>query len=68
MHVWATHNYIADMIAEQFQKMSASLRLNTIMIVTVSDHRSKAANIYTQNHAFLDSIFHPDPHEIKSIA
>ena len=68
LHVWATHNYIADIIAEQFQKMSASLRLNTIMIITVSDHRSKAANIFTQNHAALDAIFHPDPLEIKNIA
>ena len=47
--------------------MSASLRLNTIMIVTVSDHRSKVANIYTQNHSHADAIFHTEPSEIKEI-
>jgi len=57
LHVWASHGYIADIIACQFEQISRSLQLDTVVIITVSDVRSRNANIFTSNREIADLIF-----------
>ena len=59
LHVWASHSYIADIIAEEFYKMSDSLRVDTLLVLTVCCKDSIAANVFTSNHEILDYIYHP---------
>ncbi len=41
LHVWASHAYIADVIHNEFNKLSAELQHNTIVMVTVSKGNSQ---------------------------
>jgi len=61
LHVWASHSYVADIVTEQFQKMSDSLRVDTLLVLTVCTSDSKAANVFTSNPAVFDYVYHSPP-------
>lgn len=61
LHVWASHSYIADIIAEEFEKMSKSLLVDTVLILTVCTSDSMAANVFTSNSSVHNCIFHSPP-------
>eukprot|EP00339_Tiarina_fusa_P023920 CAMPEP_0117014392 /NCGR_PEP_ID=MMETSP0472-20121206/11680_1 /TAXON_ID=693140 ORGANISM="Tiarina fusus, Strain LIS" /NCGR_SAMPLE_ID=MMETSP0472 /ASSEMBLY_ACC=CAM_ASM_000603 /LENGTH=176 /DNA_ID=CAMNT_0004717931 /DNA_START=1611 /DNA_END=2141 /DNA_ORIENTATION=- len=61
LHCWASHDYIADIITEEFYKMSESLRVGTLLVLTVCSEDSLPANIFTSNPAVHHNIFHTPP-------
>jgi len=61
LHVWASHSYIADIITEVFHKISNTLRVDTLLILTVCTEDSKPSNIFTSNTQIHHCIFHPPP-------
>jgi hypothetical protein len=59
--VWTTHDYIAEMIQQEFEKISDSLRTDTIVVLTICDYRSKDANVFSSNPLSIAPIFHDPP-------
>lgn len=59
LHIWATHQHVADMVEEEFWHMPQELRGNTIVVLTVCTRSSAPACVFTSNVLVQDLIFDP---------
>jgi len=65
LHVWTTHDYIADIIKTEFDKISDSLRKDTVVVLTICDYHSRHANVFSSNPLAIGPIFHVPPVVVK---
>ena len=54
LHIWASHSYIADIVASVYEKMEFYLRFNTIVMITVS--KGNSSWLYTGDPSPLPSM------------
>ena len=57
LHIWATHQHVANIVEEEFWRVPKELRGNTIVVITVCTRSSAPACVFTSNELVQHLIF-----------